>query len=357
MMGRRGRFGPRSAATAAMVLTLTLMSLPALVTGTSARSPILPPGQPETGPGGVRRDYPAVANRRIGDVPDGGWLFMPAAGDGEIATGPLPLTIFFHGYTAPDPGSYLGWINHIARGGSIVFFPDYQGTDFAAQVTADYLPNAVAGVRSMLDTVGSDGLPSVDRNRVNVVGHSLGGVLATGYAALAAQEGLPVPGVLMPVQPGGCAGCGDTSDRLGAPFFDLKDVDPDTYALVLVGDDDTVVGSVAARRIWDGLGHLASDRRDLVLFRTDLHGDPPLVADHLLPQTAGRFGEPDAFDYHGVWKLFDALVACAHDGADCDVALGGGDAQTSLGTWSDGTPVTPLIVSDDPDDILTAEER
>lgn len=347
----------RRAVTVAMALTLFVVIAPTLMTSTSARSPVLPPGQPASGPGGAERPYSTVVNLRVGKVPTGGWLFMPASADVEVATGSLPLTIFFHGYTATDPGSYLGWINHIARAGNLVFFPDYQGTDFAAQDTADYLPNAVAGVRSMLETVGSGGLPSVDLDRVSVVGHSLGGVLATGYAALAAPEGLPVPGVMMPVQPGGCAGCGDTSDRLGAPFFDLGDVDPDTYALVLVGDDDTVVGSVAARRIWDALGHLASDRRDLVLFRTDLHGDPPLVADHLLPQTAGRFGEPDAFDYHGIWKLFDALVACAHDGADCDVALGGGDAQTSLGAWSDGTPVTPLIVSDDPDDVLTAEER
>lgn len=338
-------------------LALTLVGDPRAWDDARARSPVLPPGQSAAGPGGAQRDFPSVVNRRIGESPTGGWLFLPAAGDGKVASGPLPLTIFFHGYTATEPGSYLGWINHIARGGSAVFFPDYQGTDFAAQETADYLPNAIDGVRSLLSTVGSGDVPAIDQDRVRVVGHSLGGVLATGYAAIAAGEGLPVPGVMMPVQPGGCSGCGATGDRLGAPFFDLAGIDPETLALVVVGDDDTVVGSVAARRIWEGLGQIAADRRDLIFFRTDPHGDPELVADHLLPQTAGRFGEPDAYDYLGVWKLFDALVTCAESGIDCDVGLGGGKAQTSLGSWSDGTPVTPLIVSDDPEDVLTVAER
>jgi hypothetical protein len=161
----------------------------------------------------------------------------------------------------------------------------------------------------------------------------------------------------MPVQPGGCAGCGETGDRLGAPFFDLGDVGPGTLALVVVGEDDTVVGSVAARRIWEELAHIDPARRDLVLFRTDDHGEPPLVADHLMPQTAGRFGEPDTFDYLGVWKLFDALATCAEDDVDCELALGGGEPQRSLGTWDDGTPVLPLVVTDDPADVLTRDER
>ena len=340
-----------------VMIALALAGGPAFGGDAGARSPVLPPGQPVTGPGGADRPYATVSNRRVGSVPTGGWLFLPATADRQVATGPLPLTIFFHGYTATDPSSYLGWINHIVRGGSVVFFPDYQDTDFADQDTADYLPNAVSGIRALLGVVGSDDVPAIDEARVRVIGHSLGGVLATGYAALAAGEGLPVPGVMMPVQPGGCAGCGDTGDRLGAPYFGLDAVDPDTLVLVVVGADDGVVGSVAARRIWEDLDQIPADRRDLVLFRTDQHGDPPLVADHLLPQTAGRFGEPDAYDYLGIWKLFDALVSCGEDGTGCEVALGGGDAQRSLGTWSDGTPVTPLIVSDDPDDVVTTAER
>ncbi|MGI8644529.1 MAG: hypothetical protein ACR2LS_10510, partial [Thermomicrobiales bacterium] len=98
----------------------------------------------------------------------------------------------------------------------------------------------------------------------------------------------------------------------------------------------------------DGLTEVPLDHRDFVLFRTDTHGDPPLVADHLMPQTAGTLSERDAFDYLGLWKLLDGLMACAFDGEWCDAALGGTDAQRSLGSWSDGVPVAPLLVTDDP---------
>jgi dipeptidyl aminopeptidase/acylaminoacyl peptidase len=97
-------------------------------------------------------------------------LFLPATASGHtLADGPLPLTIFFHGYTATDPGSYLGWINHIARGGSIVFFPDYQGTDFGAQNPADYLPDAQTGIRAAVATLGVGRVPAHDPGRVRVV--------------------------------------------------------------------------------------------------------------------------------------------------------------------------------------------
>ena len=89
---------------------------------------------------------------------------------------------------------------------------------------------------------------------------------------------------------------------------------------------------------------LPTGQRDRLVLSGDDHGEPPLVAEHNTPETYLP-GQPDAYDYGAVWKLFDALMSCAFDGTDCDAALGGGPEQTSLGEWSDGQPVVPLAES------------
>lgn len=308
-----------------------------------------PPAQPTLGPGGSASRFARVTHRRIGTVPTGGWLFLPADGQGEVATAdPLPLVLFFHGYTALNPGRYLSWINHLALNGAAVFYPDYQDENFAVQNPGNYLSQALSGVRALTEQMGRGDLPAFDPDRVAAVGHSLGGVLAANYAAVAGAQDLPVPAVLMPVEPGGCAGCGETSDRLGAPLLDLGAIPATVRALVITGEDDTIVGDVAAKLIWAGLARVPLDHRDFVTFRSDAHGDPPLIADHLMPQTSGTLSELDVLDFLGLWKLLDALMTCSFQGDACDVALGGTDAQRSLGSWSDGVPVRPLLVTDHP---------
>jgi hypothetical protein len=56
----------------------------------------------------------------------------------------------------------------------------------------------------------------------------------------------------------------------------------------------------------------------------------------------------DALDYYAYWKLFDALTDAAFYGRNRDYALGGGRNQTHMGRWSDGKPVEPLQVRNDP---------
>lgn len=308
-----------------------------------------PPAQPAAGPGGSATPFRRVVHQRIGTSPTGGWLFLPVDDRGETpAAKPLPLVLFFHGYTALSPTSYLSWINHLALNGALVFYPDYQDENFPIQNPDNYLPQALSGVRMLMEQMGTGGVPLIDTGRVTAVGHSLGGVLAANYAAIASSVGLPVPSVLMPVVPGGCSGCGDTGDRLGAPLRDLGSIAATMRVLVVTAEDDTVVANGAAKLIWAGIDQIPLDQRDFVTFRSDTHGQPPLIADHLMAQTAGNLGELDTLDFFGLWKLLDGLMACTFDGDLCDVALGGTGAQRSLGSWSDGVLVTPLLVTDHP---------
>jgi hypothetical protein len=84
---------------------------------------------------------------------------------------------------------------------------------------------------------------------------------------------------------------------------------------------------------------------------SDSHGKPPLIADHELPATAPFAGAPgalDALDWYGLWRPFDALVACSRTGQECATALGDTPEQKFMGRWSDGVPVIELKVTDSP---------
>ncbi len=332
--------------------TTAASSVPRDVAAGVLPRPPRPPEQPIHGPGGREFAFEAVDVTRLGRPPTGSWLFEPTSlrlDATKVETEPpLPVVIFLHGFTALDPDAYRAWIDHIVRRGAIVIYPDYQTSDPFAGDWDAFLPNSTAGIRMAMQELGRGGRAVPYASRVAVVGHSLGAVLATGYATAAADEGLPAPSVLMLVQPGGCAGCGRLSGNWGVPLPDLTAVPANTMVTVIVGEDDPVVGSEAARIIWEGLRGIPLERRDFVTLRGDHRGLPPLRATHLLPQTGGWGGRVDALDWFGTWKLLDLLMGCAFRGEACDAALGNTPEQRYMGVWSDGEPVTEAKVTDFP---------
>ena len=311
-----------------------------------------PPEQPAHGPGGAATAFEGVSATRVGRPPTGYWLFEPTDlrldAPQPPATIRLPVVVFLHGFTALDPMAYRAWIDHIVRRGAIVVYPDYQTINPFATDWDLFLPNTVNAVRAALAQLEAGGRAAPDRSRVAAVGHSLGGVLATGYAAVAGAEGLPEPAVLMPVQPGGCDGCGRLPSGQGVPLSDLEQIEPSTRALIVVGEDDDLVGDGAAKRIWAGMTNVPLEQRDYVALPSDHRGYPPLRATHLMAQTAGFNGREDALDWYGTWKLLDLLMECAFTGELCDAALGDTPEQRFMGVWSDGEQVTEARIADDP---------
>jgi len=310
-----------------------------------------PPEQPVDGPGGSARDYAGTVHTRVGEAPTGYHRFEPAAAvDGDPVAEPRPLVVFLHGAGAIDPWFYEGWIEHLVGRGHVVLYPDYQRLSLFDLEPEAYLDNVVVAVADAIAASTGPGRTPIDTTRTAVVGHSVGGVLTAVYAANAAAAGLPAPLAMMPVQPGGCAGCGAGPDFAGTPLGDLSTIPATIRAIVVVGEEDGVVAETGARAIWEGIAHIPAEQKDYVLVRSDDHGRPDLVADHVQPLTNGPFAETDVLDWGALWKPFDLLLGCVFAGETCALANGGSLQQRSLGSWADGVQVATPIYTDGPED-------
>lgn len=375
----RGIFAILTAAAVSLCLAATWASMQAAGavahgSGGPARPPT-PPPQPREGPGGATYPHAGVTVARGGDGEREYWVFEPA----HPRPGRAPVVVMLHGWGAMLPDPYAAWIDHLVRRGNIVVYPRYQTS--LATMPSTMTGHALEAVRAALIRLAVEPgrvRPRIDR--LAVIGHSLGGVLAANLAVLAARGELPPVRALMVVQPGDPPHTNLWFARSQPSIMeDYVQVDPSMLALVVVGDMDRTVGDATARVIFRELG-VTPANKNYVVVRSDTHGQPPLLADHyaptaVLPAQTGarqdvavtpewmqsalltlygvatgrpgleqRVGPPDALDYYGFWKLLDGLMDAAFYLRNRDVALGGTPQQTSMGTWSDGVPVRPVEV-------------
>ena len=356
------------------------------VTGGAAAAPG-PPGQPANGPGGADYRHHEVIASLHGRGATQFWLFEPRS------PAPLsaPVIVFLHGWGGVSPDPYRAWIDHIVKRGNIVVYPRYQ-TDLLTPVT-EFTPNATAAVLDALELLRTDAtrVPP-DLTRFALVGHSMGGALCANLAARAQRDGLPMVRAFMSVQPGKTW---MVPRRAAIVFEDLAQVPADTLILAVAGDRDRLARDVDAKRIYYETTQVPPANKNFVLVRSDSHGSPPLEAHHFSPLARGgahapalsqgrqvsdarermlerggargdvlpdptrtderEEGElpdvgfefvttPDALDFYGYWKLFDALTDAAFYGRNREYALGNTPQQRYMGTWSDGRPVQELLI-------------
>ena len=329
-----------------------LFAAGALVCATGAcAAPPMPPPQPAHGPGGADYAHARVIAREVRAGAQGWWLFTPA--DPPLAR--APVVVFCHGWGALDPSHYRAWIDHLVRRCNIVVWPNYQ--DSLLTPGAQFLPNAIAGVRGAFDELAAgDGGGRADPARVAIVGHSAGALLAAQIAAAAQAQGLPEFRAVMPVEPGD--GSRDGRRRVSVPHTDLAPLPARTLLLVVVGADDQRAYESLGLSMYDASTRVPAANKNVLELQSDAHGSPALIANHAAPggttdaqpprrAALAEFehaGVVDALDWYGTWKLFDALCEAAFSGRQRDVALGGGAAQTAMGKWSDGVPVKPMRV-------------
>ncbi|MEW6380331.1 MAG: alpha/beta hydrolase [bacterium] len=337
---------------------LSLMLLPILFSlPVSSVRAAAPPAQPLSGPGGSDYPHTGVISSVHGQGDLKYYIFEPHGPKPEIA----PLIVFAHGWGGINPTDYGSWINHLVRNGNIVVYPVYQTyrdmfTGFSA-----YTAHCMTAIQDALEELRRPGHVTPELDKFATVGHSLGGLLAANIASscaaarAAGRADLPVAKAVMSVEPG------------GTPVLPLEDLSPipaDTLLLTVVGDQDKIVGSFDARKIFSRTSQIPLENKDFITLVSDYHGQPALVADHfaptcesplgssLMPSLSDVFGgqkyASNALDFYGTWKLFDALTDAAFYGKNREYALGNTPQQRYMGTWSDGRPVKEMEVTDTP---------
>ncbi len=270
------------------------------------------------------------------------WYYIPD----QLKNGATaPVVVFLHGQLCIAPDIYMPHIEHLAKQGYIVIYPQFNKGGLMGLVSdlmtdADqnkYLARAVAGVNSAFSRIGS----IADRNNVTLYGHSVGGLLAVSWSNAAWS---PKNIVLADA-------CVDA--KAGIPSFvqglvTIVEIDWKTKirstvcpVIVLTGNDDTLAPTSQAMSIYQYLTSASS--KVVYELQTDTYGNPDLRADHMAPISddgwmpdfiMGMFGgdgEVDATDYRFYWTALDAAL-----NDETRVSF-------DMGRWSDNTAVKKVL--------------
>ena len=263
------------------------------------------------------------------------WFF--SSGD---LTGPRPVVVFLPGFGEDRPDVYSHLLVHLARKGYHVLF---------VHCALNSFPSQYGSYRRIYRTVrhGVRKFSSfIDTTRIGFVGHSFGAGAVPYVTKRCIEEE---------------NWCGNGSFQfLMAPFFtfamteeELRSFPSDVSTVIQVYENDDVTDHRIARDLFLTLG-VVDSLKNYLLVRSDTlgAGDCILQADHALPcNELHEDGEINSMDTYAVFRVIDALAEFGFTGnpAACEIAPGNGSAeQAFMGTWKDGTPVKPMIVTHDP---------
>ena len=273
-------------------------------------------------------------------------LLKVLAGQGLIVLAPQYVTEW-NDALAPEnePDAIRGGTSDPRHAVNIDFGVTHAREAFAALMS----PDSELG-RSVRADLGEQVV--IDPASLWIGGHSFGGGVAIHIAAEMTADGYGADALVIDVLvPFGI------SDAVGVSP-DLSHLPDHTIAHVIEHDADNIVNGCDGRWLAHRLSTKDNDTGSQIpgvlhlLVRSDFHGFPRLLATHYLP----------------VDMLHDALADLTiHDRISAQAALiqgtasGTGDLEvirahltnqngtlSDLGTWSDGTPVIPVLIEHDP---------
>jgi hypothetical protein len=286
------------------------------------------PAQPTTGLGSdtpcgrsdVQLSNPGAPGNPIYVAYPEGTASAPLTG-GTCGDDARPVVFLVHGYLASFNWVYEGVINHFTRTGNIVVMGTYSTDLNDVQGSAD---RALAAL--------SAAVPQIDRadlDRVGLIGHSLGGGM--------------LPWVTQQVAARGWGGDGLWAFLL-APYRGIGTgtitLPAHTRVVVEAYDNDTLVDNAVGIDLFHRMS-IPYSQKDHVTVRSSSNGNESLNAQHTSPNSG--ISPDDAVKFFGIYRVGDALQSCALVRTNCNTDL------SFMSNWSDGTPVLPSVVTDDPD--------
>jgi hypothetical protein len=294
------------------------------------------PGQPKAGFGSnggctvTSRHFvnPKWSGEQVYVYQPGGSAAAPTGGG---CSGPKrPTVVIAHGTSESDPVSFEGLITHLVSNGNVVVYPTHTMEASDKQTNFDAY-NAVRD--GMIAAVAST--PRADPARIGFWGHSFGGGMVPYLVKQAALRGWGDKALWMSIV---------------AQADSLLVTTPGTRTITVPGNARVMVVSMEHDQMADNrLGidvfeslDLPYPQKQYVRLHSDAHGQPAIVAEHTAP-SGGNGSGIDAIDYT-LWRYADILQACAVFQQACSANL------SLVGTWSDGTPVTPALVAEHPAD-------
>jgi hypothetical protein len=305
------------------------------------------PRQPQDGPGGSAYLHQSVRFFDHATKADGFWLFEPADPQPDSAA----VVVFLHGYGAYNPMAYGKWIKHLVAKGNIVIYPRYQHNLIYPRPNT-FPSNTATAIRDALALLntGDHVRPKVDK--VTYIAHSYGGVIASNLGVYWERYGVPKPAAMLLAEPG-------SGPFKGARLEDYSGLPADLHLLVVVGEDDFVVGAEFGALVFNTA--VNTPKRNLLFQRRDTSSSKHwILATHSEPYSydldfdtglrnytslrvlsTSRTDEVEFFCY---WKLSDALMDFTRYGTNEHIAFGNTPEQRFMGYHHDGRPIKPLEV-------------
>lgn len=305
-------------------------------------------GQPAFGPGGAEYTHQSVSFYDSATSADGYWLFEPADPKPDSAE----VVVFMHGYGAYNPMAYGKWIKHLVAKGNIVIYPRYQ-KNLVWPRPESFPQNAATGIRNALKALGKDGHVHPRTEKVAYIAHSYGGVIVSNLGVNWEKYGVPKPASMLLCEPG-------SGPFKGARLTDYAGLPSDLSLVVVVGEDDYVVGEEFGRLVFETA--VNTPERNLVVQRRDRDttGNRWVLASHSEPYSydldfdtgvrnytskrvlmTSRLNE---VDFNCYWKFADALIDHTRHNCNQHIAFGNTPEQCFLGCWPNGKHMRPMEV-------------
>lgn len=283
----------------------------------------------------------------------------------------IPLALLSHGWGYPVYEEYTDWIEHLSARGIAVAFVQYpshidppipeglEGVDIEGASNYPHHEYRALAIASALDTLeqvalGEDRHSSVDTALGNVSvntshlwigGHSLGGAYTFVQLYESMERGWGNETLFIDIESGW------TRPNQMHLQPNLSRMPEDAMVHIARGVDDMTVDacySVHHQQVYDML----PDEHVLYIeLQSDLYGFPRLVGSHYLPTDSVH----DRLADFGVYRRIDAQADWVFARSQGDsitenwayAHLIDGEQLRSMGEWSDGTQVLPLLVYQD----------